>query len=93
MIWQVHEMEIREEARDEGRAEGREEGLEEGLEKGREEGREEGREDERLSSIRKIMSKLDFTAEKAMDFLDIPKEEQGRYILMMEQGESAYQPE
>ena len=85
MIWQVHEMEIREEARDEGRAEGREEGLEEGLEK--------GREDERLSSIRKIMSKLDFTAEKAMDFLDIPKEEQGRYILMMEQGESAYQPE
>ena len=85
MTWQIHEMEVREEARDEGRAEGREEGLEEGLEK--------GREDERLSSIRKIMSKLDYTAEKAMDFLDIPKQEQGKYILMMEQGESAYQPE
>ena len=56
-------------------------------------GLEKGREDERLSSIQKIMAKLDYTAEKAMDFLDIPKEEQGKYILMMEQGETAYQPE
>ena len=70
-----------------------EKGRVEGLEKGQEEGLEKGRENERLSSIRKNMSKLDYTAEKAMDFLDIPKEEQGKYILMMEQGESAYQPE
>ena len=64
-------------------------GLEEGLEKGL----EKGREDERLSSIRNIMKNMNLTASKAMDILEIPKEEQGKYVRMMEQGESAYQPE
>ena len=65
--------------------EGREEGLEEGMEKGREK--------ERVSSIRNIMESLNLPIEKAMDALRIPKEEQGKYILMMEQGNAAYQPE
>ena len=55
--------------------------------------KEDGREEERISSIRSIMQNLNFTASKAMDALGIPKEEQGKYILMMEQGDSAYQPE
>ena len=88
MTWQLHEMEVREEARDEGRAEG----LEEGLEKGREEGLEKGREDERMSSIRNIMQSLNLPIDKAMDALRIPKEEQAKYVLMMEQGDTVYQP-
>ena len=85
LLTEYNEKEAMELFKEEGREEGREEGLEEGMEKGREK--------ERVSSIQKIMAKLGYTAEKAMDFLDIPKEEQGKYILMMEQGESAYQPE
>ena len=55
--------------------------------------KEDGREEERISSIQKIMRNMNLTAAKAMDILEIPKEEQSKYILMMEQSESAYQPE
>ena len=60
--------------------------------KGLEEGLERGREDERLSSIRNIMESLNLPIEKAMDALRIPKEEQGKYILMMEKGEAVCLP-
>ena len=49
----------------------------------REEGREEGRESERLFSIRNLMKNLEWTAEKAMDALAIPKSEQGRYKALL----------
>ena len=65
----------------------------EAMELFKEDGREEGREETLLSTIKTVMGKLNYTAEKAMDFLDIPKDEQGKYILMMEQGDAAYQPE
>ncbi len=70
---------FKEEGREEGRAEGREEGL------------AEGREEERLSGIRNVMKKLNLTAEKAMDFMDIPTQEQGKYaVLLKEQSEDSF---
>lgn len=47
--------------------------------------REEMIESERLSSIRAIMKNLEFTAEKAMDTLSIPKAEQGHYKALLQQ--------
>ena len=46
-------------------------------------GRDEGMESERLFSIRKLMKNLEWTAEKAMDALAIPKSEQGRYKALL----------
>ncbi len=48
-----------------------------------EEAREEGMEKERVFSIRSLMANLQLTAEKAMDALSIPKEEQARYKAML----------
>lgn len=56
---------------------------EEGREKGREEGREEGTEKERLSNIRTVMKKMKYSAEKAMDFLDISMEDQEKYAPLL----------
>ena len=48
-----------------------------------EEGREQGRETERLSSIRRLMTELQLTVEKAMDILAIPPSEWARYKAML----------
>lgn len=48
-----------------------------------EEARENGMEKERVFSIRSLMANLQLTAEKAMDALSIPKEEQARYKAML----------
>ena len=53
------------------------------LELTREEGRADGRREERLESIRKVMKKLKYTAQQAMDFLDIPPAEQSTYLPML----------
>ena len=53
------------------------------LEKGMERGMERGKERERIFSIRNLMKNLQFTAEKAMDALSIPKAEQARYKMML----------
>ena len=42
--------------------------------------RREGREEERVNSIRKMMQKLNLTAKQAMDVLDIPVNEQEKYV-------------
>ena len=55
--------------------EGREVGREEGREEGRAEGREEGRADATLKDIRNIMTKLNKSADEAMDILDVPIKE------------------
>ena len=49
----------------------------------RAEGRTEGEEAERVSSIRKLMEKLQKTAGDAMDLLDIPKQDQPKYLKML----------
>ena len=63
-----HDAAIRREAKAEGRAEGRVEG------------RAEGKEEERLSNIRQVMKKLKYTAQQAMEFLEIPVDAQSEYV-------------
>ena len=46
-------------------------------------GMAQGMENERIFSIRKLMINLHLTAEKAMDALSIPKEEQAKYKAML----------
>ena len=48
-----------------------------------EQGREQGREMERLFSIRRLMTELQLTVEKAMDVLAIPQSEWARYKAML----------
>ena len=60
-----------------------EQGIERGIEQGIEQGIERGRETERLSSIRRMMSELQLSVEKAMDVLAIPRSEWGRYKAML----------
>ena len=60
-----------------------EQGIERGIERGIEQGIERGRETERLSSIRRMMSELQLSMEKAMDVLAIPRSEWGRYKAML----------
>ena len=48
-----------------------------------EQGREQGRETERLFSIRRLMTELQLTVEKAMDVLAIPQSEWARYKAML----------
>ena len=62
---------------------GREAGIEKGIEKGIKKGIEKGVEQERLSSIRRMMSELQLSMEKAMDVLAIPRSEWGRYKAML----------
>ena len=54
-------------------------------EEAREEGREEGKELSTVSNLRSLMGKMKISAEKAMDFLDIPAEEQPRYALLLKE--------
>ena len=73
MTLAMHDMEIREEAREEGRIEGREEG------------REEGKENATVTGLRTVMKKMKLSAEKAMDFMDIPAEDQSKYALLLKE--------
>ena len=59
-----HDAAIRREAKAEGRAEGH----------------AEGQEEERLSNIRQVMKKLKYTAQQAMEFLEIPVDAQSEYV-------------
>ena len=55
----------------------------------RKEGREQGIDEANISNIRKIMSKMKFSAAKAMDFMDIPENDQKRYApLLREEGDA-----
>ena len=49
----------------------------------REEAREEGKELSKVSDLRLVMEKLKISADKAMDFLDIPAEDQPKYALLL----------
>ena len=57
--------------------------YEQGREAGIKKGIEKGVEQERLSSIRRMMSELQLSMEKAMDVLAIPRSEWGRYKAML----------
>ena len=68
-------------------------GREEGRAEGREEGREEGRADEKLSNLKTIMRKMKLSAQKAMEFLDIPPEDQKKYAPLLKESSEPYNPE
>ena len=44
----------------------------------------DGMEEAQIASIRNLMKKTGWSAEKAMDMLDIPKENWNRYLKLME---------
>ena len=78
-MWEQFKEELMEEAREQGLAQG----IEQGIEQGREQGIAQGRETERLSSIRRMVTELQLTVEKAMDVLAIPQSEWARYKAML----------
>ena len=45
--------------------------------------REEARTEEKLENIKKLMNNLSFTAEKAMEVLDVPKEDYDKFKAML----------
>ena len=51
---------------------------------GRAEGRAEGAEQAILQSLRHLMSDLSLSAERAMEVLHIPEDEQGRYLVLLQ---------
>ena len=59
------------------------EGIEQGIERGIERGIEEGTDRERLQNIRSMMRKLKVTASEAMDIIEIPAEEQPKYLKLL----------
>ena len=63
--------------------EGRKQGLAQGIAQGIERGIEEGTDRERLQNIRSMMRKLKVTASEAMDIIEIPAEEQPKYLKLL----------
>ena len=63
--------------------EGRKQGLAQGIEQGIERGIEEGTDRECLQNIRSMMRKLKVTASEAMDIIEIPAEEQPKYLKLL----------
>ena len=86
-MWEQFKQELIEEAREQGLEQGMEQGIEKGIEKGImqgiAQGIAQGRETERLFSIRRLMTELQLTVEKAMDVLAIPQSEWARYKAML----------
>ena len=46
----------------------------------KQEGREEGVDQTRVDAIKLLMKKLKYTAKQAMDFLEIPADDQSKYL-------------
>ena len=47
------------------------------------EGEERGREENTIKHLKSVMKKLNFTAEKAMDFLDVPEDKRSRLFALL----------
>ena len=58
--------------------------MEEARMEARTEGRKTGMAEERLASIKNLMRNTGWPVEKAMDMLDIPKDEREKYVKLME---------
>ncbi len=65
---------------DKGIAKGIAKGIDIGIEKGIEQGIEKGKFEATLSNIQSLMYKVSWTAEQAMDALNIPQEERSQYL-------------
>lgn len=58
----------------------RKEAMEEGIQRGIEQGIEQGIEKNTLDSIKKVMNSLHVTAERAMEILEIPRNDYQNYL-------------
>ena len=63
------------------------ESMEAGREEGREIGREEGQDATFVQNLKKMMKNLGITAEEAMKFLEVPKEQREKYLHILEEQE------
>ena len=54
-----------------------------GFEEVRAESRAEGRQEEKINNLKAMMENTGWSAEKAMDTLNIPKQEQAKYAAML----------
>lgn len=77
LLTEYNETETLEMFKEEGREEGRAEGMEKGIVTGMDRAN--------LANIQKIMEKMKFTAQEAMDFLDFSGKEQEKYALMLKE--------
>ena len=53
---------------------------------------EEGKEQKTVEDIQRLINKLGYTEEQAMDFMDILTEEHSRYSLLMKEKATAFEP-
>ena len=65
---------------EQGVEQGIKQGIEQGIEQGIKQGIKQGEETGTLSSIRNLMNSLEIPAEKAMELLNIPADEQQKYM-------------
>ena len=72
--------EEREDAHSKGMEQGIRQGVEQGIRQGIEQGIKQGEETGTLSSIRNLMNSMEIPAEKAMELLNIPGDEQQKYM-------------
>ena len=63
---------------------GLKQGMEKGMEKGIEKGMEKGKAQAMLSSIKAIMTSLQYTAEQAMELLNIPQQDRAGYLAQLQ---------
>ena len=68
------------EEREDAHSKGVEQGVEQGIRQGIEQGIKQGEETGILSSIRNLMNSMEIPAEKAMELLNIPGDEQQKYM-------------
>ena len=68
------------EEREDAHSKGVEQGVEQGIRQGIEQGIKQGEETGILSSIRNLMNSMEIPAEKAMELLKIPGDEQQKYM-------------
>ena len=57
------------------------------------ESEDKGRDDGKLSDLKTIMRKMKLSAQKAMEFLDIPPEDQKKYAPLLKESSEVYSPE
>ena len=80
---QVRLQEEREEAIEQGMKQGLQQGIEKGMAQGIEVGLKQGMEQAKIQSVRNMINKLNLTVEQAMNILEIPDDEQDKYMKLI----------
>ncbi|MDR9828102.1 hypothetical protein RCJ22_21150, partial [Vibrio sp. FNV 38] len=59
---------------------------------GEERGEKKGEEKKTVADIQRLIKKLGYTEEQAMNFMDIPAEEHSKYALLLNEKAVSYEP-